>query len=115
MPTLATLPNRAIGAGTSETPSVAVPAQYSRAALRMSRASWPVGGVQITLWLSYDGGQSWRVANRAQIGPGSTSAKDPVLRDAVIGMGWSSPKPTHAKASAVSPSSFQSTVSIEAD
>lgn len=114
MAVLATLANRTIAAGASETPSAAVPAQYQRAALRMSRSNWPVAGVEITLWLSYDNGQSWVVANRAQIAPGTTSAKDPVLRDAVIGMGWSSPKPTHAKAAAVSPSGFTSTVSIEA-
>lgn len=115
MTVIATISNRTIAAGSSETPSVAVPAQYSRAGLRMSRANWPVAGVEITLWLSYDGGQTWRMGNRAHIGPGSTSAKDPVLRDAVIGMGWSTQKPTHAKASAVSPSSFQSNVTIEAD
>lgn len=81
----------------------------------MSRENWPVGGVEITLWLSYNGGQSWAIANHAHIAPGTTSVKDPVLRDAVIGMGWSLPKPTHAKASAVSPSGFTSTVTIEAD
>lgn len=81
----------------------------------MSRENWPAAGVEITLWLSYDGGQSWRVATRAQIAPGTTSAKDPVLRDAVIGMGWSGTKPTHAKASAVSPSIYTSNVTIEAD
>ncbi len=114
MAVLATIPNRSIASGASETPGAAVPSQYRRAELIMSRENWPVAGVTITLWLSYDNQQSWVVANRALIMSGTTSAKDPVLRPASIGMGWSSPLPTHAKAGAVSPSGFTSTVSIEA-
>lgn len=69
----------------------------------------------VTLSVSYDGAQSWRVANSALILPGETTAKDPVLPDAVIGMGWGNSAPTHAKVSSVSPAQFRSDVTIEAD
>lgn len=81
----------------------------------MSRAQWPSPGMTITLMVSYDGQQSWVVGTSAFIAPGTTSAKDPVLADALIGFGWGRNPPTHAKVITNSPSAFRSNVTIEAD
>ncbi len=114
MATFRTFTNRTIPVGENETPSAAIPSQYKRAELVMTRTNWPAAGVTITLWLSYDNEQTWVVANRAFIWPWVSDGKDLTNRPASIGMGWSTRQPTHAKVSADSPSSFTSTVTIQA-
>ncbi len=115
MAILATLNNRQIVKGVNETPVAAVPEGISRVNLRMSRAQWPAEGATITIFVSYDDQKSWVVANRVFIEPGETSAKDPVLADAVIGFGWGKKAPTHIKAGSDSPVQFRSNIVIEAD
>lgn len=115
MGVLATLNNRQVPAGVDETPGVAVPQGLRWVNLHLRRENWPAAGVTITLLVSYDNQQSWNIANSSLIAPGTTSAKDPVLRDAVIGMGWGSRAPTHAKAGSSSPSTFRTDLMIEGE
>lgn len=109
------LNNRLIAAGESVTPSVAIPQGTNRCTLRASRAQWPAAGVTLDAQFSFDGGTTWPMVMPTFIGPGETSVKDPVLRDAVIGFGWGSKTPTHARARISTPSQFRSDVVIEAD
>jgi hypothetical protein len=65
--------------------------------------------------ISYNGGSSWVIANSATIGPPITSVKDPDIHDAVIGMSWGGPSPTHARATINTTTAFSTTITVEAD
>jgi len=102
-----------VPSGTNESPVGHVPPDANSAELRMTRQNWPAAGVLVTLWVSYDNQGSWVVGNQAQIDPGEPNPKNGILADAVIGIGWSTRQPTHAKIGTVNPSApFQSTIAI---
>lgn len=109
------LNNRQIESGETLTPTIAIPEGASRCTLRVSRAQWPAAGVTLDAQFSFDGGVSFPMVMPTFIGPGTTSAKDPVLPDAVIGFGWGARTPTHARAMVVTPLRFRANVVIEAD
>lgn len=104
-----------IQAGENLTPSIAIPEGATRCQLRCSRAQWPAAGVTIDAQFSFDGGDTWPMVMPTFIGPAETSAKDPTVRDAVIGFGWGQRTPTHARARTVTATQFRSNVVIEAD
>lgn len=69
----------------------------------------------ITLMVSFNGGSSWTVANSAFIGPAITSAKDPDIHDAIIGMGWGGAAPTHVKAVVNNSQAFNTAITVEGE
>ena len=115
MTILATLTNQTIPSGTFTTAPQVVPANTIGATLRMTRQNWPSAGVTISMHFSFDGGTTYPVTLPTFIAAwfDDGTGKHP-LSDTVIGYGWSNNVPTHVKAQTVSPSSFVSTVTIEA-
>ena len=98
--------------GLYNSPAVAMPLGDHNVELSCSRNNWPVGGVDLHVRASFDGGLVYNDLAPMHIPAwvDDGTGKHP-LSNAVIGFGWNTP-PTHVKAKIVSPSAFSSVVKI---
>lgn len=102
--------------GTSHLAPRAIPAgtRFSFVDVTATRDNWPAQGVTVSAWFSYDNGNTYqKVAEQFVPAPTGVNPKTGTIDPMAFGFGWSrDPQPTHAYVGAVSPSRFNTHLTV---